>query len=191
MTLKKIITILLVTVLSVGAKAQNDTVTANVFIDKNIKTKQTREVKPGRAALYSAVLPGAGQAYNKSYWKIPVVYTFIGGVVFLADYNNKKYKNYLNSYVALTDTLETTVSQYGDRYSAAELLTNKDNARRNRDLSYILLFAVYGLNIIEANVDAHFANFDVDEDLSFKISPAIINSHKGTLVPGLCFAIQF
>ena len=124
---------------------------------------------PTKATILAATIPGAGQAYNRKYWKIPIVYA---GLVF-AGYtlvtNQKNYKDSKNNYLALTDTLESTVNQSG--LSAAELLIYIDGYRRNRDLSVLGLLAWHGLTIIDANVDAHFFNWDVSEDLSLRIRP--------------------
>jgi len=173
-------------------KAQNDSIIVNELkIDTVITNFSNKTKNPGRAALFSAILPGSGQAYNGSYWKVPIVYTILGSVVYFAENSNRQYKRYLKAYIAVTDSLPSTVSEFGEDIKEDELLSYKDTYRRNRDLYYIFTFVVYGLNIVEANVDAHFSDFDVDDDLSLKISPSIIQSYDGKFVPAVYLGFRF
>ena len=163
---------------------------SNVIIsDSSLITKK----KPGRAALFSAVLPGAGQAYNNKYWKIPVVYTAIGGIAFSFNLFNNQYKKYLRLYhQAIDSTLEITIINKDD-LDEQSLLTLKDSNRRNRDLSAVVLLVIYVLNIVDASVDAHMSDFDVSEDLSIKIRPEIlpIYSTKNNNAIGLTLSFKF
>ncbi len=173
-------------------KAQNDSIIVNKLeLDTVITNFSENTKKPGRAALFSAILPGAGQAYNGSYWKVPVVYTILGSVVYFAENSNRQYKRYLKAYIAVTDTLPSTISEFGENINEEELLSYKETYRRNRDLYYIFTFIVYGLNIVEANVDAHFSDFDVNDDLSLKINPSIIKSYDGKIVPAINLGFRF
>ncbi len=129
--------------------------------------------KPGKAAFFSAVLPGAGQVYNKKYWKVPLVYSALSTAAFMFQFNNKQYQKYLLGYQQRIDTtLEETI--FGDDISTDQLLEYKNSTRRNRDLMAVAFIAVYGLNIIDAVVDAELSDFDVSDDLSLRISPEII-----------------
>ena len=100
-----------------------------------------------------------------------------------------KYKDSKNNYLAATDEVESTVNQ--SNKSSAELLADIDSYRRLRDLSALALLAWHGLTIIDANVDAHFFNWDVNEDLSLRIRPAAL--WAGQLKPGvgLCFIFNY
>lgn len=137
---------------------------------------QTEEHSPQKAAVYSGLIPGWGQAYNKKYWKVPIVWAGLGAVGYFIYSNNSAYNTYLNYYIDIvqnqdtTITIGTTTLSYS---SLGSLYTSIDNSRKNRDLYVIILFAVWGLNIIDANVDAHFFNFDIDEDLSLNLRPAV------------------
>lgn len=119
---------------------------------------------PARAAFYSAVLPGLGQAYNKKYWKIPIVYAGLGiGVYFYID-NNKEYKRYRSAYKRrlagfTDDEFYGTINEDGLREAQKTL-------SRNRELSLLVTIGIYALNIIDANVDAHLLQYNVDENLS-------------------------
>ncbi len=159
---------------SAFAQAGNDTV---------ISTPKPpfSEHPPRRATILAAVIPGAGQAYNRKYWKIPIVYTGLAVAGYMLVTNQKNYKDSKTNYLALTDGIDSTVSQ-SDK-SAAELKADIDNYRRYRDLSVLALLAWHGLTIIDANVDAHFFNWDVSEDLSLKIRPQAF--WVGTIKPGV------
>ncbi len=148
--------------------------------------------KPGRAALFSAILPGAGQVYNKKYWKVPLVYSVLGTAAFMFQYNNKQYKKYLLGYQQRIDTtLEETI--FGEDVSTDRLLEYKNSTRRNRDLMAVVFIAVYGLNIIDAVVDAELSDFDISDDLSLEISPEIIpiSAYRKRNTIGLTISLNF
>lgn len=136
-----------------------------------------------KATILSAILPGAGQVYNKKYWKVPIVYAGLGGFGYMFGFYNSQY-NVARKYLkAEYDGDSSTVNNTG--LSGDQLLVYKTNYRRFRDISVIGLAAVYVLNIIDANVDAHLKTFDVSDDLSLKISPWENLCYTGT---GYCFA---
>ncbi len=122
-------------------------------------------LRPARAAFYSAVLPGLGQAYNKKYWKIPIIYAGLGiGMYFYID-NANEYDRYRDAYKRRLagfsdDEFYETISDDGLREAQKTL-------QRNRDISLFITIAIYVLNIIDANVDAHLLQFNVDDNLSF------------------------
>jgi hypothetical protein len=133
---------------------------------------------PRKAALYSAVLPGLGQAYNREYWKVPLVYAAIGTCTYFFVTNMDTYKRLRNSY-------RIRMSGNPDLVDNDNLTKNLDNqsVKYNRDLyrqyvDYSVLFFIlsYGLNIIDATVFAHLRNFDMSDDLSMRISPTLINN---------------
>lgn len=121
---------------------------------------------PARAAFYSAVLPGLGQAYNKKYWKIPIVYAGLGiGMYFYLD-NDKEYQRYRDAYKRRLAGFEDdeffgTVTDDGLREAQKTL-------RRNKEISLLVTIGIYALNIIDANVDAHLMQYNVDENLSLR-----------------------
>lgn len=159
---------------------------------------------PRKAAIYSAILPGLGQAYNKKYWKIPLVYIGFGGIGYFIKWNNDFYKTYKQAYSDLTDGdensnsfLDLEAAAYFDLdnstdYNNFKTGLSKQQAyyRRNRDLLIISTVAFYGLNIIDASVDAHFFNFDISEDLTFNWQPAM-NNYKNHLVYGVNCSFNF
>jgi len=123
-------------------------------------------LKPTRVAFYSAILPGLGQAYNKKYWKLPLVYGALGTSTYFVVRNNKKYHEYRDDYKKkkLGDEsieLPLDVLQKAQEYH-----------KKKRDGNMLLVLATYILQIVEASVDAHLQYHNIDEKLSF--SPTII-----------------
>ncbi len=157
---------------------------------KEVTVSLSKKKSPKRAALFSAVLPGAGQAYNGKYWKVPIVYSALGTAAFLYQYNNKQYHKFLTGYQQRIDT-SLTETIFSEDIATDVLLEYKNSTRRNRDLSVVIFLAVYGLNIIDATVDAELSDFDVSDDLSLKISPEIIPLYgklkRNTVGLTLCF----
>lgn len=129
-----------------------------------------------KATTLAAVFPGMGFVYTKTYWRIPVYY---GGFIALAtviDYNNRNYQRYKTAYNALTDGNPSTVDEFNGRYSA-ELLADVRNAyRRDRDLAIIGMAAAYLLSVIDTYVIASLKNWDVDEDLTVRVQPTMIDT---------------
>ncbi len=133
----------------------------------------------------SALLPGLGQAYNKKYWKIPILYAGAGVLIYSINFANKKYSTYRTAYKLRVngDTSATNFPQY----SEDNLLLLRDYYRRNRDLSVIISAFVYILNIVDASVDAHLFFFDVSDKLSFTIASP--GTYAGILPTG--FKLQY
>ncbi|WP_299890663.1 DUF5683 domain-containing protein [uncultured Lacinutrix sp.] len=138
----------------------------NVVIDSTALREPINPLDPARAAFYSAVLPGLGQAYNKKYWKIPIVYGALGAGVYFYTSNNKNYKRVRNAYkrrlAGFTD------DEFQGRLTDDGLLERQKTFRRNKELSLLITVGLYALNIIDANVDAHLLQYNVDDNLSFK-----------------------
>ena len=126
---------------------------------------------PKRAALFSAVVPGLGQAYNNKYWKIPLIYGGFFALGYYIDWNNDNYNFYRN---ALFEQLNNNSNSTG--FNESQLRQITDEFRRNRDILIILTGVLYGLNIIDAHVDAHLKEFDINEDLALSIQPATVNT---------------
>ena len=159
---------------------------------KNI-SRALDPLRPAKAAFYSAVLPGLGQAYNKKYWKIPIVYAAIGtGFYFYLD-NNKLYKQYRNAYKRrLAGFTDDEFYGPGDTpfLSDEALIRAQRTLKRNKELSMLVTVGLYVLNIIEANVDAHLLQYNLDENLALK--PFIdFNNPNYTTQIGLSLNIKF
>ena len=140
-----------------------------------------------KASLLSAVLPGAGQIYNRKYWKAPIVWGGLGACVYFIQENRTQYRRYKDAYIALVDNDPSTVDEFNGQFGSAQVLDVTDTYRRWRDLSYIAFGLVYMLNVVDASVDAHFVRFDVSPQLSMNASPSLFTASQG--VPGITFAL--
>jgi len=125
----------------------------------------------------SACLPGTGQIYNKKYWKAPIIYAGFGGLIYLYNENRKEYTAYKEAFkYAYGDTtvqLSSRAASLLNRYNIQSLETNKYFYRRNMDLTLLGMGVLYFLNIIDANVDAHLKDFEINEDLTLKMNPSL------------------
>ncbi|MBF4517476.1 hypothetical protein IRZ71_14015 [Flavobacterium sp. ANB] len=147
---------------SLFAQAKKETV---LIAKDTTKLEEIDPLTPAKAAFYSAILPGLGQAYNKKYWKIPLVYGAIGTSLYFYIDNNNKYRDYRNAYKR---RLEGYNNDKYDFLDDSRLIAGQKFYQRNRDLSALFVVAFYALNIIDANVDAALIQFNVNERLSMK-----------------------
>lgn len=143
---------------------------SELIVKDSLNTKLEYDpLAPSKAAFYSAVVPGLGQAYNKKYWKIPIVYAGMATGIYFYIQNDKDYDRFRNAYkrrlAGFTDdeffgTGETAV------ISNERLIDAQRSAQKNKDISIIVTIAFYLINIIDANVDAHLKQYNVSDDLS-------------------------
>lgn len=156
---------------TIQAQKNNIDEQKSVVIQKTVEPRKTDPLRPARAAFYSAVLPGLGQAYNKKYWKIPIVYGAIGtGLYFYID-NNKVLKRYRIAYkrrlAGFTDD-----EFYGPGttpfLSDDALIRAQRTLKRNKEMAMLITVGLYALNIIDANVDAHLLQYNMDENLALE-----------------------
>jgi len=127
---------------------------------------------PRRAAFLSAALPGLGQVYNEKYWKLPILYAGVATVVYFVDWNNDNYQTFRTALFAEVDGNPNTVSQFSGLLNVEQLRLRVNVFRRQRDLTIIVGGLVYLLNIVDALVDAHLKEFDVNENLSLRWGPS-------------------
>lgn len=156
-------------------------------------TDADKQHSPHKASIYSAILPGLGQAYNNKYFKIPIIYTGAGVLAYAIHFNSNYYKKYRSAYrdwiindpnnksylefIHPTMT-EEQIRKENNAWFEEALKSKKQYYRRYRDLSYIGMTVLYALQIMDAAVDAHFFNFDVSDDLSLNIAPTLLESSK-------------
>ena len=145
---------------------------------------------PKRAMWLALVLPGAGQIYNRKYWKLPIVYGGFVGCVYALRWNNQMYHDYSQAYLDLMDDDPNTQSYNQFLHLGAQINSSnmarfqklfknrKDTYRRWRDLSVFCLIGVYALSVIDAYVDASLSEFDISKDLSLRVEPTKINNNR-------------
>jgi hypothetical protein len=131
----------------------------------SLKSNDIDPLTPAKAAFYSAILPGLGQAYNKKYWKIPLVYGAIGTSLYYYADSNTKYNQYRDAYKRRLEGYTDDKYYYLDK---SRLIAGQKFYQRNRDLSALIAVGFYVLNIIDANVDAALIQFNVNENLSVR-----------------------
>jgi hypothetical protein len=131
---------------------------------------------PHKASLW-ALLPGAGQIYNKKYWKLPIVYAGFAVTGYFVVSNRQEYLKYRDAYICSVnddnDENFTCEDPLAERYSSSDLQTIRDYYRRNLELSFIVMGLWYVLQILDATVDAHLYHWNVDEDLEVRVDPVI------------------
>ena len=161
---------LIINILTANAQ---DSITANeIKIKKQfINNIKTDPLRPAKSAFYSAVLPGLGQAYNKKYWKIPIVYGAIGTALYFYFDNDKVYDRYRYAYkrrlAGFTDD-EFFGPNDTPLISQDALIRAQRALKRNKEVSMLITVGMYVLNIIDANVDAHLLQYNIDDNLSFQ-----------------------
>lgn len=146
---------------------------------------------PRKVLLRSLILPGWGQATNKQYWIIPIVYAAAGGGIYAISWNNQKYKfykGYLANFV-IDGAKEVTINGRGP-FTQAQVEPAVKAYHRQRDLSYIGMALGWTLQAVQANVSAHLKGFDMSDDISFKIEPSILSSSFGNAV-GVKIGLNF
>lgn len=159
-----------------GIRAAGDSLA--VQKKKNAEVKEQDMVQDHsarKAMIFSMVLPGLGQAYNRKFYKIPVVYGLLGGVGYWIHYNTQGYRLASANYTA-------DPSSYNERYLRAW--------RRNLELSYIAMAGAYGLQILDAYVDANLFYWDVNSDLSVRIEPVVDPAGYNPSLAGNCFGLK-
>ncbi len=131
---------------------------------------------PAKAALFSAVIPGLGQVYNKKHLMIPIVYGGLATTFYFAQTNRVQYKFFKEAYIARV--LNQPVNPALEEYSTESLELQMNTYRQNMEWSWVGFVAVYLLNVVEANVSAHLKSFDVSDDLSWYIQPNWQSNHN-------------
>lgn len=152
--------------------------------ESNIPDSTVVKVHSAKKATYWALLPGAGQIYNKKYWKLPVVYAGFGVTGYFAFANRNEYLIYNEAYTCSVLEGDDCTNELTDRYSTDELKSIKDYYRRNMELSFIIMGAWYILQILDASVDAHLYYWEVNEDISVDIQPVAQPIIPGLTQPG-------
>ena len=141
---------------------------------------QKIEKNASKAALYSTVLPGLGQAYTKKYWKIPIIYAGLITSGYHVNDNYQKYNLYKKTFI---DRVNGEYNdQYINVYSDNDLQTLTSFYRRNAEVSSLLFLLTYILNILDASVNAHLLNYDISENISINLMPNNMSNNSYSII---------
>ena len=143
-----------------------------LLVCKQSTNAQTKEKSPRKAAILSMYVPGAGQVYTKKYWKIPIIYSALIASGYYINENNSEYKKYRDTYLNRMNGQSDDLD-----YTDSELITLKDYYKRNREISIMLFSLTYILNIIDASVNAHLSEYEINEDISLGLRPITIQDN--------------
>ncbi|TDS13377.1 hypothetical protein DFQ03_2664 [Maribacter caenipelagi] len=157
--------------------------------------KEFNPLAPSKAAFYSAILPGMGQIYNKRYWKAPIVWGAIGGSVYMYTWNNDQYQRFRTAFIrrqaGFTDD-EFNGEGTLPLFDVERLESQQERFQNDRDLWLVAAIALYALNIVDANVDAHLKQFNIDDDLSIDFEPYLdLNQVTNSPNYGMALIIKF
>ena len=192
------------------AAAETDTLRPETGVLPKLSRQQRRALRPHfvpdpkRALWLSLVMPGAGQIYNRKYWKLPIVYGGFLGCTYALTWNQQMYLDYSQAYLDIMDGDPTTNSfmdmlpPHYDITGREEQLKNilkrrKDRYRRYRDMSAFCFVGVYLISVIDAYVDAQLSTFDISPDLSMRLGPSVIENHglRNTASYGVGCSLNF
>lgn len=182
-------------------KADTFSIVANK-VQKEKRDWTTWRPNAKRAMWLALVCPGAGQIYNRKYWKLPIIYGGFVGCAYAYSWNNQMYQDYKQAYLDIMDDDDSThsydqflhlgnkidesnISRYQNIFSK-----RKDRFRRYRDLSFFCIIGVYALSVIDAYVDASLSEFDISDDLSLRVEPAFINNSIGSSLRSGAIGLQ-
>lgn len=140
----------------------------------SLSKKIVQKFEPRKATIRSAILPGWGQIYNKKYWKLPLVWGALGTTAGIYFYNVKYYRSLKQAYIYKSDNDQSNDILVDDEFrnlSAESIRSYRNSFRQNVDYSVLFFILFWGLNVVDATVDAHLKEFDVNDDLSLQIKP--------------------
>tara|TARA_R110002050_G_scaffold18142_1_gene53038 strand:+ start:10469 stop:11116 length:648 start_codon:yes stop_codon:yes gene_type:complete len=151
-----------------------------IIIKNSVSFKKSKKefnpLAPSKAAFYSAILPGMGQIYNKRYWKAPIAWGLVGGSIYMYTWNNDNYQRFRTAFKSRQAGF--TDDEFYDLNNGIipsldndDLEYQQERFQSDRDLWLVVTIGMYALNIVDANVDAHLKQFNIDDDLSIDFEP--------------------
>jgi Family of unknown function (DUF5683) len=170
---RAILLCLTVLFLASGITAQTNTPKSSIP-DSILEKKHS----PTKASIMSAIVPGLGQIYNKKYWKVPIIYAGFGVLTYFIYFNTDQYLTYKCAYIEKNNGTSNGNYKYlTDKYTSDELLSAVEYYRRDLEISILITALWYGLNILDATVDAHLFTYNINKDLSLRVEPVILNRY--------------
>lgn len=147
---------------------------------KAVARSKRFQPNPKKAGLYSAIVPGLGQAYNRNYWKVPVVYVGIGVAGYFYFNNLNKYQSYRQEYINRTaNPSAVTINPEYKNYDKTQILQLQNDAKKYLDMTVLFSGIGYALQIIDAVTSAHLKNFDISRDISMQVYPTVVPGGSG------------
>ncbi len=186
----QILILTLIVFLAISDKSKAQSPSDSLAITDTIHVKPFKMHSPTKATLFSVVVPGLGQAYNKKYWKMPIIYAGIGTSMYFAVSNHNSFKKFKTAYGIRIDDDANTIDEFDGLLTEEGIQANMDFHQRNRDLSYIVAGLFYVLNIVDAAVDAHLFNFPKNDNLSFNLQPSLELTSNNQLAKGFRLVIN-
>lgn len=182
---------------AIAFDSEEDSIEMERLIGKPVKLNQKRDWstwRPNakRAMWLAVVLPGAGQIYNRKYWKLPIFYGGFVGCAYAITWNNQMYHDYSQAYLDIMDDdpetqsyntflhLGATITSANETRYKELFRKRKDRYRRWRDMSVFVMIGVYALSVVDAYVDASLSEFDISKDLSLRVAPTVLNNRMTT-----------
>lgn len=179
-----------IVIIAAFTKSNAQSAKKGLLLPDTLKIEMAKPHPPNKAALFSAIVPGLGQAYNKKYWKMPIIYAAIGTSLYFGISNNRNFKKYKNAYTIRLDDDPLTIDEFDGLLTDAGLEANIDFHQRNKDLFFIVAGLFYIFNIVDAGVDAHLFNFPKNDNLSFNLQPNLELTHNNQLSKGFKLVIN-
>jgi len=140
--------------------------------ESNLNKPQIKKHSPKKATLLSLVIPGAGQIYNKKnwWWKVPIIYGAEAGLIYGGVFSLNEFNGFRDAYIQ-RQALGYNIDKNYNRYQSETLLSIRDSYRQDRDMFFVYAVVVYAIQVLDAAVEAHFVDFNMNENVSLKLQP--------------------
>ena len=165
--------IILTFFISTSSQAQTVKDSLNVPSQESNQNKpQIKKHSPKKATLLSLLIPGAGQIYNKKnwWWKVPIIYGAEGGLIYGGFFSLNEFNGFRDAYIQ-RKSLGYNTDKYYNKYQPETLLAIRDSYRQDRDMFFVYAVVVYAIQVLDAAVEAHFVDFNMNENVSLKLQP--------------------
>ncbi len=184
--------VFLILAISSRSQVMLDSLASDSVEVETVEESEPQYKSPARASLLSALLPGAGQIYNKKYWKLPIVYGGLGTSIFFIIDNRQQYVRFRDAYIRDINDIVSDSSDFAKQgISPDQLRAAADQRRQWMEYSYIATGIVYVLQIVDAAVDAHLYYFNVSDDLTLHWRPEVYSTRNRGMYTGVTLNLRF